>query len=73
MQGSVLGAATAVFLRRLFLFGAGLGLDLSSGADTLACETELERKCKLDVSQSSVIFPAGPLLTLAPPPVQLQQ
>lgn len=40
VQGRVLGAAAA-FRRRLFLFGAGLGLDLSSGADTLACETEL--------------------------------
>lgn len=68
----MLGAAAA-FRRRLFFFGAGLGLDLSSGADTSACETELEEKCKLDVSQSSIIFPAGPLLTLAPLPVQVQQ
>lgn len=72
MQGSVLGAA-AEFLRRLFLFGAGLGLDLSSGVDTWVCETELEGKCKLDVSHSSIIFPTGPLLTLAPLPVQVQQ
>lgn len=72
MQGSVLRAAAA-FRRLLFFFGAGLGLDLSSGADTLACETELEEKYKLNVSKSSIILPAGPLLTLAPLPVQVQQ
>lgn len=38
MQDSVLGGAAALD-RLLFLFGAGLGL--SSGADSLACETEL--------------------------------
>lgn len=70
MQGSVLGAAAA--LRRLFfLFGAGLGL--SSDASSLACETELEERYKLDVSQSFSTFPLGPQLTLAPLPVLVQQ
>lgn len=38
MQGSVLGAGAALH-RLFFLFGPGLGL--SSGAESLACETEL--------------------------------
>lgn len=70
MQDSVLGGAAALD-RLLFLFGAGLGL--SSGADSLACETELEEKYKLDVSQSFSIFPLGPQLTLVPLPVLVQQ
>lgn len=67
----MLGAAAA-FRRLFFLFVTEL-LGLSSGAATSACETELEEKYKLDVSQSSSIFPAGSLLTLTPLRVQVQQ
>lgn len=70
VRGGVLGAAAALH-RLFFLFGAALGV--SAGADVSACEAELGEKYKLAVSQSSSIFPGGPLLTLAPRPVQVQQ
>lgn len=70
MQGSVLGAGAALH-RLFFLLDPGLGL--SSGAKSLACETELEEKYKLDVSQSFSIFPLGTQLTLALLPVLVQQ